>query len=165
MAVRRNAGMALLALLAVSAQGGCGSGGSSPFASAPPIEREFVAAAVTWDLNKDGDVSCDEWKQYITGLFREADADRDGFLTREEFAVMARRDRLFDTAGLTYFDANGDGRLSLAEVAEKRNPAFTLLDKNNDCVLTRDERVQSSGPREAAPGGKAIPPPSMPGKR
>ena len=160
----RGAGIRLLALLALSAQAGCSTGGNSPFASAPPIEREFMAAAVTWDLNKDGDVTCDEWKQYVTGLFRAADANRDGVLTSEEFAVLSRSDRLFETAGLAYFDANADGRLTLSEMTEKRNPAFAALDKNGDCVLTRDERVQTSGPRDEAPSSKAMPP-SMPGKR
>jgi len=73
----------------------CSSGGS-PLDKASVIEREFVIAAVTWDLNKDGDVTCDEWKRYVTELFREADADHDGFLTREEYAAPARptvRDR------------------------------------------------------------------------
>ena len=28
-----------------------------------PVEREFALAVVTWDLNKDGEVTCDEWKQ------------------------------------------------------------------------------------------------------
>jgi len=162
----RGAGLRLLALLILLAQGGCSSSGNTPFASAPPIEREFVAAAVTWDLNKDGDVSCAEWKQYVTGLFREADANRDGILTQEEYAVLARRDRLFDTVGLAYFDGNADGRLSLPEMADKRNPAFTLLDKNGDCVLSRDERVQTSAPRDDGSSSKAaLPPSGRPGGR
>ena len=161
----RDATIRLLALLALAALAtGCSSGANSPFASAAPIEREFMAAAVTWDLNKDGNVTCDEWKQYVTGLFRDADANRDGILTAEEYAVLARRDRLFDTVGLAYFDANADGRLSLSEMTEKRNPAFAALDKNGDCVLSRDERVQTSGPRDEAPSSATMPP-SLPGKR
>jgi hypothetical protein len=142
----------------------CSSGSGSPLDSASVIEREFVIAAVTWDLNKDGNVTCDEWKQYVTGLFREADTDHDGTLTREEYAALSRRDRLFETVGFNYFDANGDGRISLSEMVDKPNPAFTLLDKNHDCVLTPDERVQSRGPREDAPAesGK-LPPLGTPG--
>jgi hypothetical protein len=86
-------------------------------------------------------VTCDEWKQYVAGLFRDADADRDGFLTRQEFATLTRSDRLFDVAGFDYFDANADGRLSLFEMADKPNPAFELLDKNGDCVISAEERV------------------------
>lgn len=152
---------ALAMLLAVAALGACSTGGNSPFGSAAPVEREFMAAAVTWDLNRDGDVSCAEWKQYATGLFRDADANRDGILTAEEFAAMARSDRLFATAGLSYFDANADGRLSLPELTDKPNSAFVLLDKNNDCVLTRDERVNVTAPRDE-PRQQGPPPPGRP---
>lgn len=38
------------------------------------------------------------------------------------------------------FDADGDGRITLAEVIDKPNPAFALLDTNHDCVITPEER-------------------------
>src|SRR5882762_8654977 len=99
----RDGGAWLTLLLAVAGLTACATGNKSPLDSATAVEREFALAAVTWDLNKDGDVTCDEWKQYVTGLFREADANRDGILTREEFATLARRDRLFDTVTFDYF--------------------------------------------------------------
>jgi Ca2+-binding EF-hand superfamily protein len=155
----------LLLTLLVPLLSGCSTGKGSPLDQASLIDREFVIAAVTWDLNKDGNVTCDEWKQYVTSLFREADANHDGMLTREEYAVLSRRDRLFETAGFNYFDTNGDGRISLSEMLDKPNPAFVLLDRNHDCVLTPDERVQASGPREDAPrdSGK-LPPMGGPGR-
>jgi hypothetical protein len=137
-------------LMAGAALVGCATGNKSPLASATPLEREFATAAITWDLNKDGDVTCDEWKQYAAGLFRDADANRDGLLTRQEFAMLARSDRLFEVAGFDYFDANGDGQLSLAEIADKPNPAFQLLDKNGDCVISADERLQQATGQGAA---------------
>lgn len=148
----RDGGGRLALLLAAAVLAGCATGNKSPLASATPLEREFAAAAITWDLNKDGDVTCEEWRQYLAGLFREADADRDGFLTRQEFAALARSDRLFEVAGFDYFDTNTDGRLTLAEMADKPNPAFQLLDKNNDCVISADERLQQRGGSDA--GGK-----------
>jgi hypothetical protein len=151
--------LSLLLTLLTPLQGGCSSGKGSPLDQASLVDREFVIAAVTWDLNKDGNVTCDEWKQYVTILFREADADHDGFLNHEEYAALSRRDRLFETAGFKYFDANGDGRISLSEMVDKPNPAFILLDRNHDCVLTPDERVQASGPREDAPQDSGKPPP------
>lgn len=140
-------GGALLCLAALL-HAGCSSWSSSgggPLASASPLDREFAVAAVTWDLNKDGDVTCAEWKQYVTELFREADADRDGYLTPEEFGRMSRIDRLFEIAGFAYYDSNNDKRISLAEMTDKPNPAFALLDKNKDCVISADERVHRRG--------------------
>jgi EF hand len=155
----RCAGSAALLLLA-----GCASGGQSPLGEATPVEREFAAAAITWDLNKDGEVTCEEWKQYVTVLFREADVNRDGNLTRAEFAALGRRDRLFETVGFNYFDANADGRLTLAEMIDKPTPAFALLDKNGDCVISADERVQPrigreepKSPGAGQPGGRRRP--------
>jgi EF hand len=138
-----SAGLALL--LAGAALAACATGNKSPLASATPLDREFASAAITWDLNKDGDVTCDEWKQYVAGLFRDADANHDGLVTHQEFATLARSDRLFEVAGFDYFDANGDGQLSLSEIADKPNPAFQLLDKNGDCVISADERLQQRG--------------------
>jgi predicted small lipoprotein YifL len=160
--------VAALAVVA-AALAGCAGGSKGPLADATPTDREFVAAATTWDLDKNGDITCDEWKRYAASLFREADANRDGVLTREEFAVMARRDRLFEGVGLPYFDANADGRLTLAEVVDKPNPAFSLLDTNKDCVLTPEERRHQRSPSATkdSPETSAQPPtlPPRPGPR
>jgi Ca2+-binding EF-hand superfamily protein len=155
----RGAVVPLALLLALA---GCSSGDKSPFASATPVELEFVAAAVTWDLNKDGDITCAEWKQYVAGLFRDADGNRDGILTREEFAKLSRTDRLFELVGFNYFDSNADGRLTLAEMTDKPNPAFTLLDKNGDCVISSEERVTQRGGREEDRSQGAAPPSGRP---
>ncbi len=148
------------ALVPLVLQVGC-SGGQSPFSSGSTLDREFAQAAVTWDLNHDGDVTCDEWKQYASGLFRDADANRDGFLTKDEFAVLARQDRLFDTAGFAHFDANADGRIALVEIIDRPNPAFALRDANKDCVLSPDERRQRPGGAKPQtnppPGGRPGP--------
>jgi len=118
---------------------GCATN-KSPLATASRVDREFAAAAVTWDLNRDGDVTCDEWKQYASDLFRAADLNQDGILTREEFAGLTRQDRLFEVAGFSYFDADGDGQITLSELVDKPNPAFALLDTNHDCIISPEER-------------------------
>jgi hypothetical protein len=157
---RSRKALATACIAASLAAPGC-SGTSAPslFASAAPVEREFAVAAITWDVNRDGHVTCEEWKQYVTGLFRASDANHDGILTREEYAQLTRRDKLFETVGMNYFDANADGRLSLPEMTEKPNPAFALLDRSGDCVIASDERVQPQVARQE-PAGQAAPPPS-----
>lgn len=142
-------------LLAAALAGCAGAGGAPSLSDITPIEKEFVTAAVTWDLNQDGDVTCQEWKQYVTRQFREADANRDGILTRQEFAAMGRSDRLFETVGLNYWDANADGRLSLPEMVDKANPAFAVLDKDGDCRITPEDRRSVVRSGADNPGGKA----------
>lgn len=123
---------------------GCGGGGA--LGSASSRDLIFVGAAQTWDINRDNFVDCDEWKRYAGDLFQSGDADKDGAVTVEEYARITRQDKLFETAGFSYFDANGDGRLSLAEMAEKPNPAFALLDKDKNCQIDSNEMVQTRGP-------------------
>jgi Ca2+-binding EF-hand superfamily protein len=115
---------------------------ASPFSSSSDFDRTFIGAAQTWDLNKDGSVSCDEWKQYAATSFRESDSNGDGALDQQEFLAMARSDRLFEVANVSYYDGNGDGRVTADELSGKPNTAFKLLDKNGDCRIDRNESVQ-----------------------
>ena len=115
---------------------------ASPFSSNNDFDRTFIGAAQTWDLNKDGSVSCDEWKQYAVTSFRESDSNGDGALDQTEFLAMAKNDRLFEVANVSYYDANGDGRVTSDELSGKPNVAFKLLDKNADCRIDRTESVQ-----------------------
>lgn len=133
----------------------------NPFggASVSEIDRVFLAAAGTWDRNKDGVVTCDEWKAYATELFDAADANRDGMLDETEYATIIRTDRMFETADFRYFDANRDGKVSRAEFIDRPNPAFVLLDKNKSCQLTATELtggrtfMQTAKPSVAPPTG------------
>ena len=122
----------------------------SALSSASPIEKAFVRAAPTWDLDHDGTVTCEEWRQYADGLFIAADRAGNGFISPAEFNSMSVQDRLFETADFAYFDANGDGRVSRTEFVDKPNPAFRLLDKDHDCRLTSEELRAAYGVADAA---------------
>jgi Ca2+-binding EF-hand superfamily protein len=134
---------------------GCG-GNSGPSVSASATDLKFIAAISTWDVNRDGTVTCGEWKQYAARLFKDADRDGDGNLARQEFEAMSRQDRLFETIGFAYFDANGDGRITLPELADKPNPAFTVLDKNGDCAISPNERIILDSRRDSRPVSNPI---------
>ncbi len=122
---------------------GCGGGISNPFAKASGPELMFISAAQTWDLDKNNTVTCDEWKAYTRELFSSADKNGDGALSSEEYQSIVRQDRLFETAGMGFFDLNGDGRLTAQEMADKPNPAFTMLDRDKDCQIASAEMVQT----------------------
>jgi Ca2+-binding EF-hand superfamily protein len=127
----RNAGI-VAALIAGVAAAGCGS-------SAPGLrdgmDGAFIRAAATWDLNHDGNVTCDEWKQYAASVFKDADTNHDGKLTRDEFAKLAKIDRLFLMADFDYYDDAKKGSVTLADLTDKPNPAFQQLDTEHTCVI------------------------------
>lgn len=130
----------LLALFVSLSVAGCAST-NLPFSNSSDLDRTFIAAAGTWDIDKNGSVSCDEWKEYVSTLLRETDGNGDGTLDAQEYQAMARSDRLFETVKLSYYDANSDGRVTADELAGKQNRAFALLDKNSDCQIDRTETV------------------------
>lgn len=142
--------MACLALVPGVAGGGCASGGN-PFKNTSDFDRTFIAAAQTWDLDKNGSVSCDEWTRYVTAEFRQADTNGDGTLDAEEWKTLVKSDRLFEVANIAYYDANGDGRVAVEEMTGKQNLAFKLLDRNQDCQIDRTESVQVHGIDKAKP--------------
>lgn len=131
--------------------------------SLPDVDRVFLSAAGGWDRNRDGVVTCDEWKAYAAELFDAADTDHDGSIDRTEYAKIIATDRMFQTVDLSYYDANGDGKIDRTEFVEKPNRAFVLLDKNHECKLTSSQvagaranteevydtkKAQSGDPRE-----------------
>lgn len=120
----------------------CSSMPSLTSSSASSMDRTFISAAQTWDFDKDGSVTCDEWKNYVATLVRETDGNGDGALDAEEFKKLAKTDQLFSVADLSYYDANGDGRVTIEEMTAKPNTAFKLLDKNGDCRIDRNESVR-----------------------
>jgi hypothetical protein len=99
------------------------------------IEGSFIRAAQTWDLNHDGEVTCEEWRSYAASLFKEADSDHDGKLTREEFAKLPKIDRLFEVANFDYYDVNKQGYVTQADFVDRPNPAFAALDHDKSCVI------------------------------
>lgn len=141
-AVRRATARAAAALLCCAglALGGC-SGGATPFGGSglTDIDKAFLAAAPSWDVDRDGMVTCQDWASYLSALFQAADKNRDGLLLPEEFQTIVATDRMFATADFRYWDAGKQGRLSLADMSARPNPAFTLVDKDRDCRLDKLE--------------------------
>lgn len=135
--------------------------------SVPDVDRVFLSAAGNWDRNRDGVVTCDEWKAYAAELFDAADANRDGTLDRAEYAKVISTDRMFETVDLSYYDGDKDGKITRSEFVEKPNRAFALLDKGNECKLSANQVAgaranseqiyESKKPESGDPREKATP--------
>ena len=129
-----------------------------PLGGAPNAEPRtpdaLVASMPRWDVDHDGAVTCEEWKQYADRLFTVADKNRDGVLDDKEFSQLDRLEPAFSGADMSYFDDNNDKRVSRSEFVDKPSPIFALYDTNHDCRVTKEEIKGSATPasdKSAAP--------------
>lgn len=117
-------------------------------------DRVFLMAAGSWDRNRDNQITCDEWKAYATELFNRADSNRDGAVDASEWPAIVAVDRMFETADLGYYDKDGDGKVSHAELVDAPNPAFSLLNASTTCVLTGTQVAGARSKTEYDVSGK-----------
>jgi Ca2+-binding EF-hand superfamily protein len=88
-----------------------------------------------WDADDDGRLAAAEFQQ--PGLFPAIDADRDGYVTRQE---VARAKRALEAADfLGRFDLDDDGRVTAAEFGGAQE-VFRRADRNGDGVVSRQDR-------------------------
>ena len=118
---------------------GCSSSMPSLTGGPSEIDRVFLMAPGNWDRNKDGVVTCDEWKAYAAELFDIGDVQRKGHLTPEDWKRITAVDKMFETVDFKYYDKNGDGKVDRAEFVDRPNRAFELADRDKNCQLTSVE--------------------------
>lgn len=135
-------------------------------AKRPPVPGKKPAAGgfdpnrLFTERDKDGDgkISRDEADERMKQGFDRIDADKDGFLTREELASALRRMMEAGARGnasrtpralFNEQDADADGRLSKDEAKGPLAEKFTKLDANKDGKL--DPQEVENGLKESAP--------------
>jgi hypothetical protein len=122
-----------------------GTGTSARYYGSDP----FVSWAAIWgDPKHEGVYTCEEWRQYATRVFNEADRNHDGYLDAQEFEAVRKADPMFKDADIGYFDDNRDGRVSRSEFVDKPNPLFARYDKKGTCRVTLDDIVDALSPKE-----------------
>ena len=105
----------------------------------------FLAWATDWgDPKGEGVYTCEQWKQFATKTFNEADRNHDGYVDAQEFEAIRKAHAMFKDADLGYFDDNRDGRLSRGEFVDKPNPLFARYDKKGSCRVTLDDIANAS---------------------
>jgi Ca2+-binding EF-hand superfamily protein len=87
------------------------------------------------DTNKDGAIDIEEFHVRIVEVFYNADTDKEGFLSVDEYQ------RLPFSGAFKDADANGDGRISLPEFVTIRFRQFEEADTNHDTQLSLDEVI------------------------
>ena len=128
-----------LTIFLITSAGTAFAQGRDEFARRSAGTDALVAWATVWgDLGRTGVFTCDEWKRYATKLFNDADRNRDGYLTAEEFESIRKADPMLKKADLAYFDDNRDGRVSRSEFLDKPNLFFVKYDRKRECRVTYD---------------------------
>jgi len=120
----------------------------------------LIAAGPKADLNQDGQVTKAEFTQSAESRFYAADADNDGFLTKDErkgHKETMRED--FKNQRFAKLDTNGDGLLSKDEMdargdsrkarkEARRNARLEKFDTNLDGELSEAERTVMKAERD-----------------
>lgn len=114
----------------------------------PERQQEMVDNIMQrFDTNKDNMITLDEVQALRDAEFTKADTNQDGFLSVEEFIVMAEQKRLEHIQIIfNKLDANNDGKISSDELlqqpfgdTERKKARFAKMDTNQDGSVTLEE--------------------------
>ncbi|WP_050031543.1 hypothetical protein [Bradyrhizobium sp. LTSP857] len=114
----------------------------------PPAQDGLLRSGPpTWDANRDGIFTCDEWKGFADRIFTLADRNRDGKLDTTEFVTVQKADAALADADFGYFDENQDGKITRREFVDKPSAFIMRFDRNGDCRVTGDEIRATTAPK------------------
>ena len=94
------------------------------------------------DADGNGEISQEEIKAHAATRFSDADTDGDGFLSAEELSAQGEERRAKRIGRMIKrMDTDGDGKLAIAEMQGRRDPAkmFERLDADGNGTLSQAE--------------------------
>ena len=105
----------------------------------PSVSRQIFSEA---DTNRDGFVSLDEFHKDVVKSFNSLDFDGDGFITLSELEGLSGPEQAKVLRRLMRrVDTDGDGRLSFREVVVARMKYFDEADTNRDDLISLEEAL------------------------
>ena len=94
-----------------------------------------------YDADKDGKITQAEIDQNRTAWHGEFDADKNASLSLEEFrALWLKAKGEMIVREFQFFDADGNGQVTLEDYQEPLSGLVASRDRNGDGVLNRDDR-------------------------
>jgi len=100
----------------------------------------------TVDTNKDDALSQEEINAAVNARFAEFDADKNGSLSLQEFeALWAEITKPIAVRAFQFLDPDGDAAVAKAELDQRFGAIVSHLDRNDDGVLSRDDRPRHRG--------------------
>jgi hypothetical protein len=144
--MRCKAGVFLVALSFLSA-----SAALAQSSEPAPRNHDFVVdTAAEWG-GQGGVYTCQQWRAYVTRMYRIGDAKRRGYIDAAGFELIKRASPVFENASFDYFDVEGKGRVSQKDFIEFESPFFARFDKRHSCQVTMSEVRAASDAKTGSP--------------
>lgn len=104
------------------------------------------------DTDADGKVTKAEVEAFRADRLARYDADKDGSLSQVEMAgLFMEITKPMQVRGFQMLDANGDGKVSAAEIANPMDRMFTAMDDNGDGAISPDDHGRRGRPEGRGP--------------
>ena len=135
-----------LALAAIAAL--CSTAGFAPNVFAQQADEPLLATAREWG-GQNGVFTCDQWRAYVTRMYRLADPRHRGYIEAKDFEIIKKASPVFQMATFDYFDMAGKGRVTQKEFIEFESPFFARFDRRHACRVTNDDIRAANTPSTA----------------
>ena len=125
----------------------CSAAGFAPHVFAQQADEPLVATANEWG-GQGGVYTCDQWRAYVTRMYRLGDPRHRGYIEAKDFEIIKKASPVFQMATFDYFDMAGKGRVTQKEFIEFESPFFARFDKKHTCRVTGEDIRAANTPTQ-----------------